>query len=69
MLVTYDLLGLFDRFRPKFVKRYAEVSQTIRQAVGAYIQEVRTGVFPGREQTVSMPPEEFAKLKEMMGSS
>ncbi len=69
VLVTYDLLGLFDRFRPKFVKRYANLSETVRQAAAAYIKDVTTGGFPGPEQTVTMAPEELAKLKETLGLS
>jgi 3-methyl-2-oxobutanoate hydroxymethyltransferase len=68
VVVTYDLLGLFDRFKPTFVKRYADVAGAIRQAASAYVQDVRAGVFPGKEHTVSMDPEEFAKLKTELGS-
>jgi 3-methyl-2-oxobutanoate hydroxymethyltransferase len=68
VLVTYDLLGLFDRFTPRFVKRYANLSSTIRQAASAYITEVKAGEFPGKAQTVSMNPEEFAKLRRDLGS-
>jgi 3-methyl-2-oxobutanoate hydroxymethyltransferase len=67
VLVTHDLLGLFDRFTPRFVKRYADLSSAIRAAVSAYIDDVKTGQFPGREQTVQMDPEQFAKLKEALG--
>lgn len=68
VLVTYDLIGLFERLKPKFVKRYANVAETIRQATAAYVAEVRAGAFPGKEQTISMSPEEFAKLKHELGS-
>lgn len=67
VLVTHDLLGLFDRFTPRFVKRYADLAGTIRQAARAYVQDVRAGQFPGRDQTVTMRPEEFAKLKDTLG--
>ena len=69
VLVTYDLLGLFERFRPKFVKRYVNLADTIRHAAAAYIQDVTTGAFPGPEHTVTMAPEELAKLKETFGLS
>ena len=68
VLVTYDLLGLFDRFTPKFVKRYADLSGAIRGAVGEYVRDVRAGSFPGKEHTVAMDPDEFAKLKKGTGS-
>jgi 3-methyl-2-oxobutanoate hydroxymethyltransferase len=67
VLVTYDLLGLFERFTPRFVKRYADLATTIRDAAAAYVQEVRAGMFPTSAQTVSMRPEEFAKLQQELG--
>jgi 3-methyl-2-oxobutanoate hydroxymethyltransferase len=51
VLVTHDLLGLFDQLRPRFVKQYAELGQEIRRAVEEYCSEVRTGVFPGAEHS------------------
>ena len=68
VVVTHDLQGLFERFQPKFVKRYADLSGTIRQALGAYARDVRSGQFPGREQTVAMDPAEFAKLREELSA-
>lgn len=49
VLVWHDLLGLFDGFRPKFVKRYADLGTATRAAVRAFCDEVRTGTFPGPE--------------------
>ncbi|WP_372398573.1 3-methyl-2-oxobutanoate hydroxymethyltransferase [Azospirillum sp. HJ39] len=49
VLVTDDMLGLFGAFQPKFVKRYAELGQTVSQAASAYAAEVRTRAFPGPE--------------------
>ena len=69
VLVTYDLVGLFQRFRPKFVKRYADVATTVREAAARYVGEVKSGVYPGREHTTTMAPEEFAKLKQELGST
>ncbi len=68
VLVTYDLIGLFERFRPRFVKRYAEVARVIREAATAYVREVHAGAFPGPEHTVAMAPEELQKLREELGS-
>ncbi|MDN5348455.1 MAG: 3-methyl-2-oxobutanoate hydroxymethyltransferase [Clostridia bacterium] len=51
VLVFHDLVGLFDRFLPKFVKRYANLSEEIVAALSQYCQEVRTGVFPGEEHS------------------
>jgi 3-methyl-2-oxobutanoate hydroxymethyltransferase len=47
ILVTPDLLGLFTRFRPRFVRRYAELGQTVGDAVRAYCRDVQAGSFPG----------------------
>ena len=69
VLVTYDLVGLFERFKPKFAKRYAELSTTVRQAIVAFRNDVQHGVFPGPEQTFAMPVEELAKLKQELGSA
>jgi 3-methyl-2-oxobutanoate hydroxymethyltransferase len=50
VLVLHDLLGLFDRFTPKFVKRYAALKDEALRAVRAYKQEVENGTFPSEEQ-------------------
>jgi 3-methyl-2-oxobutanoate hydroxymethyltransferase len=49
ILVSPDMLGLFDDLRPRFVKQYAELGQEIVQAVEAYCREVKEGTFPGPE--------------------
>jgi 3-methyl-2-oxobutanoate hydroxymethyltransferase len=67
VLVTNDALGLYDRFTPSFVKRYADLSTTMRQAMAAYVREVHAGLFPGPEHTKTMPVEEFTKLKSDLG--
>ena len=46
VLVSYDMLGLFDTFVPPFVKQYANLAETIRAAAHAYSQDVREGRFP-----------------------
>lgn len=51
ILVTPDLLGLFDDLRPRFVKHYAELGQAVRKAVENYCREVRDGSFPGPEHS------------------
>jgi 3-methyl-2-oxobutanoate hydroxymethyltransferase len=69
VLVSYDLLGLFDRFHPRFVKHYAELGSGVRRAVADYVRDVKSGLFPGTDHTVAMAPEEFAKLQGMLGAS
>jgi len=49
VLVYHDLVGLFERFTPKFVKQYAECGKTIKDAVSQFCEEVREGEFPGPE--------------------
>ena len=49
VLVTHDLLGLFNGFRPKFVKRYADLGTATRAAIREYADEVRRGAFPAAE--------------------
>ncbi len=46
VLVLHDLLGLNERFQPKFLKRYAELGSAVREAVSRYAEEVRTGKYP-----------------------
>ncbi len=49
VLVMHDMLGLFDKFKPRFVKRYAEIGTQIQKAVGDYAKEVKDGKFPTEE--------------------
>ena len=51
MLVCYDMLGLFDTFVAKFVKRYANLGEATREAVRAYVSEVKERTFPGPEHS------------------
>lgn len=67
VIVTYDLLGLFDRFTPKFVKTYANAAETFREAVTAYIRDVKSGAFPASPHTREMPVEERRKFTAGLG--
>jgi len=51
VLVVNDMLGMNDRMTPKFVKRYAQLNQEIKNAVKRYASEVRTGAFPDAEHS------------------
>ncbi len=57
VLVIHDLLGLFDRFVPRFVKQYAAMGAEIRKALDAFAGEVRGGQFPATEHSFSMKDE------------
>lgn len=59
VLVTHDLLGLFDRFTPKFVKKYANLHDAMNTAFTEYIDDVETKRFPAPEHTVEMTDDEW----------
>jgi 3-methyl-2-oxobutanoate hydroxymethyltransferase len=70
VLVAHDMLGLFDRFTPKFVKRYAQLHAEMQRAFSEYITEVGARQFPAAEHTQTMPDETFeALLKELEAKS
>ncbi len=64
VLVYHDILGLYDQFKPKFVKQYAEMKPQIVEAIKSYAVEVRNGVFPAAEHSFSMKKEELKNLLE-----
>ena len=51
ILVTQDMLGLFTRFKPRFVRRYAELEQTIEDAIAEYVRDVRDATFPADDES------------------
>ena len=59
VLVYHDLLGLTEGRAPRFVKRYADLAATIREALEAYAEEVRNGAYPAPEHTYAMPEDEL----------
>jgi 3-methyl-2-oxobutanoate hydroxymethyltransferase len=67
VLVIHDLIGLFDRFVPKFVKQYANIFPTIIEALESYRDEVIAGAFPGPEHGYSMSEETLQALLEELG--
>lgn len=66
VLVTHDLLGLFDRFTPRFVKKYADLHAVMAEAIGAYRTEVEGRGFPAEEHSVEMPDEDWRSLQELL---
>jgi 3-methyl-2-oxobutanoate hydroxymethyltransferase len=64
VLVYHDLLGLSEGHLPRFVKRYANLSREIRDALEAYAAEVRSGAFPGEEHEYAMDEAELALFEE-----
>lgn len=67
VLVTHDMLGLFERFTPRFVKRYAQLHAEMERAFRTYIEDVEMRRFPAEEHTVDMPDEEWAELLRELG--
>lgn len=51
VLVSHDMLGLFEHFQPRFVRRYAELGDTIRKAAAAYVADVAAGTFPNESES------------------
>jgi len=68
LLIVHDILGFFDRFVPKFVKKYANLNQTILEGISQYVQEVKSGQFPDEEHVYGMSEEEKAKLLQLLGN-
>ena len=62
VLVVQDMLGTFTDFKPKFVKNYGNIGNVTKEAVAAYIDEVKKGDFPEKEHTFSMKEEILNKL-------
>ncbi len=62
VLVTHDLLGLFDRFTPRFVKKYADLHAEMQRAFHAFIAEVQSQTFPGPEHSVEMTEDEWQQF-------
>jgi 3-methyl-2-oxobutanoate hydroxymethyltransferase len=66
VLVTHDLLGLFDRFTPKFVRQYAQLHTNLTGAFTAYRDEVLSRSYPAEEHTIEMTDEEWTKFKDSL---
>ena len=62
VLVTHDMLGLFERFTPKFVKQYANLHEVMNKAFADYLDDVETKRFPAVEHTVEMSAEEWKEF-------
>ena len=66
VLVFHDVVGLFDKFVPKFVKQYTNIRAIILEALSAYKKEVLEVDFPGPEHSFKMPDEALAQLKVLI---
>ncbi|HSJ58663.1 MAG TPA: 3-methyl-2-oxobutanoate hydroxymethyltransferase [Anaerolineae bacterium] len=63
VLIVSDVLGLFEAFTPKFVKRYANLAAEIKRAMEAFAADVRDGTFPGPEHVYNMLPGEAERIE------
>ncbi|MDH5430832.1 MAG: 3-methyl-2-oxobutanoate hydroxymethyltransferase [Nitrosopumilus sp.] len=68
VLVVQDLLGMYDKIKPKFAKRYMNLSEDIVRSLKDYKKDVQSGQFPTKENSFSMNDEELKKLREQIGS-
>ena len=66
VLVTHDMIGLFDKFVPKFVKQYTNIRKIILDALSEYKQEVLDAEFPAPEHSFKMPEEALEELKKLI---
>jgi 3-methyl-2-oxobutanoate hydroxymethyltransferase len=64
VLVVHDVLGLYEKIKPKFAKRYLELSSDIVKAVESYKNDVVSGKFPGLEHSFSMDKSELERLRK-----
>ena len=67
VLVVQDLLGMYDKIKPKFAKRYMNLSEDIVKSLEEYRSDVESGAFPAKENSFSMNDEELKKLREELG--
>lgn len=69
VLVLHDLVGINDGHMAKFVKRYADVRGQMKLGVSDYVDEVRSGAFPGPEHVYSVEPAELERLRQRLNHS
>ncbi|RJP28732.1 MAG: 3-methyl-2-oxobutanoate hydroxymethyltransferase [Candidatus Omnitrophota bacterium] len=63
VLVIHDMLGLFERYTPKFVKKYVDLSGLITEAITNYKNDVLEGKFPSKEHTFTIKEDEVKKIR------
>ncbi len=62
ILVTHDMVGLFDRFTPKFVKQYVKINESINKAIISYKEDVETQKFPEKKHAFTIKADELEKV-------
>ena len=66
LMICSDVLGVFQAFTPKFVKKYENLAQKTIDAFSAYVKDVRNSEFPMEEHTYKMVAGELAKLESLL---
>ena len=66
ILLSYDLLGVFTDFKPKFTKRYANLTEVAITGLKAYAEDVRSGKFPDEEHSYGVDPAEYEKFLNLV---
>ena len=66
ILLSYDLLGVFTDFKPKFTKRYANLTEVAVQGLKKYVEEVKNGKFPDEDHTYSVSEQEYDKFLSLV---
>jgi 3-methyl-2-oxobutanoate hydroxymethyltransferase len=69
LLVTPDVLGMFDAFTPSFAKRYQNFNGLMKETFAQYAEEVRTGVFPGKEHAYAMSDDVMNAIEKEFGTA
>ena len=64
--MCYDLLGVFTDFKPKFTKRYANLTEVAVGGIAAYVREVKTGSFPDADHSYTVAPAEYDKFAALV---
>jgi 3-methyl-2-oxobutanoate hydroxymethyltransferase len=68
-MICSDVLGIFQAFTPKFVKKYANLGAKTLEAFKQYAEEARSGAFPAEEHAYGMVEGELSKLQSLLGKS
>ena len=62
VLVTHDMVGLFDKFTPKFVKQYANINKIVLEAIKSFKDDVENGSFPEKKHSFTIGADELEKI-------
>jgi len=69
LLVTPDVLGLYDTFTPSFAKQYVDVGQIMTDTFSQYAKEVKEGIFPGKEHSYGMSDDVLETIMKEFGAA